>query len=97
MNTGDYVDTERMGEILTKMSECINSMEGAINAYKPTADSLGKSSFRGKVEENLNDVKSSYTQIMPEIERLRDFINNVVEAYGVKVDNISKIDLVAKE
>ena len=97
MNSGDYVDTERMGEILTAMSERINSMEETINAYEPIADSLGKSSFRGKVEENLSDVKSSYTQMIPAIEEFRDFINKVVEAYGIKVENISKIDLVAKE
>lgn len=94
MNSGEYVDTEQMGEILTKMSEYINSIEEAINNYDPIADSLGSSSFRGKVEENLSDVKSSYTGMMPELENLRDFIDKVVKTYNIKVENISNTVLV---
>ena len=97
MNSGEYVDTERMGEILTAMSNRMTNMETAINGYNPTADSLGKSSFRGKVEENLAAVKDSYNAMIPIITEFKNFLNDVINAYDIKVESISNINLVAEK
>ncbi len=88
-NTQLHVDTEAMATCISNIQTAISSMEEAINSYSTSADALGNSSFRGTVEENLQGIKTSYTNLIPKLEEIANAINSVKAEYIDRATAIS--------
>lgn len=78
-----YVDTEAVAAKLTLINEKIAQAMIDIDSYNTSAESLGKSSFRGNIEAEFDATKQSYkTKLIPNLEEIQKNIEPVMKEYN---------------
>ena len=84
-----YVDIEGMSTTLEEILSYIENLKEHIEGYETSAEqSLGESSFREVVEENLKGIKYKYEEMIPEINRIKEKIEKIIEDYNLKANQI---------
>lgn len=88
-----YVDTGRMATLLNIFESYLKNANDKVNSFSTATPSLGESSFAPTIQANLEKIRTTYEELLPQLDVMRTNIEEVKSEYGLRSESIQSTNV----